>query len=64
MIFSFFVAVTVTPWLMLKVAGNAPPAAHGDHAGGGALGRAYAAVARPVLRTKAASWTLPWWSAR
>ena len=58
MIFSFFVAVTVTPWLMLKVAGNARPAAHGDHAGGGALGRAYAAVARPVLRTKAASWTL------
>jgi multidrug efflux pump subunit AcrB len=56
MIFSFFVAVTVTPWLMLKTAGRAP-AAHRDTAHGGALGRAYAAVARPVLRSKARSWT-------
>ncbi|BBE72812.1 efflux RND transporter permease subunit [Oharaeibacter diazotrophicus] len=57
MIFSFFVAVIVTPWLMLKVAGRAP--LHGDHDGhahGGVLGRAYAAVARPVLSSKAASW--------
>jgi multidrug efflux pump subunit AcrB len=58
MTFSFFVAVTVTPWLMLKVAGRAPAPAHGDHGEGGALGRAYAAVARPILRTKAASWAL------
>jgi multidrug efflux pump subunit AcrB len=56
MIFSFFVAVTVTPWLMLKVAGRAPVAAHDHHAEGGKLGRIYAAVARPVLRTKARSW--------
>ena len=49
MIFSFFVAVTVTPWLMLNVAGRAPAAAHADHAEGGKLGRIYAAVARPIL---------------
>ncbi len=60
MIFSFFIAVTVTPWLMLKTAGRAPVVHHdGAHAGahGGALGRAFAAVARPVLRSKARSWT-------
>ena len=56
MIFSFFVAVTVTPWLMLKVAGGAPAAAHDAHAEGGALGRIYATVARPLLRSKARSW--------
>ncbi|MBB5221870.1 multidrug efflux pump subunit AcrB [Amaricoccus macauensis] len=57
MIFSFFVAVTVTPWLMLKVAGRAPAAHHdGAHGTGGVLGRAYAAVARPLLATKARSW--------
>jgi multidrug efflux pump subunit AcrB len=58
MIFSFFVAVTVTPWLMLKIAGKAPVHAHGggghDHVGG--LGRAYVAVARPILASKARSW--------
>ncbi len=57
MIFSFFVAVTVTPWLMLKVAGRAASTSHAKgHAGGGALGRAYAAVARPLLASKARSW--------
>jgi multidrug efflux pump subunit AcrB len=56
MIFSFFVAVIVTPWLMLKVAGKAS-VHNGDHAhGGGALGRAYSAVARPILSSKTTSW--------
>ena len=52
MIFSFFVAVIITPWLMLKIAGNAP--LHHDEAGGhgGRLGRIYTAVARPVLKTR------------
>lgn len=52
MIFSFFIAVMVTPWLMLKISGNAP--LHGgEHAEtGGLLGRSFAAVARPVLKTK------------
>ncbi len=55
MIFSFFVAVIITPWLMVKIAGRAK-LAHGDHAAaGGALGRAYAAVARPVLHSRGRS---------
>jgi multidrug efflux pump subunit AcrB len=57
MIFSFFVAVIITPWLMVKVAGRAPMAAHGhdDVYGGhpgGVLGRLYGRVARPLLATK------------
>jgi multidrug efflux pump subunit AcrB len=56
MIFSFFVAVIITPWLMMKIAGNAP--LHHDEGGfpGGRLGRAYAAVARPLLKGKGRSW--------
>ncbi|AVO38254.1 efflux RND transporter permease subunit [Pukyongiella litopenaei] len=57
MIFSFFVAVMVTPWLMIKIAGRAPMTGHADAAhGGGALGRAYAMVARPLLASKARGW--------
>jgi multidrug efflux pump subunit AcrB len=55
MIFSFFVAVTVTPWLMLKLAGNKPLHAHAEPAAGGTLGRLYAAVARPILKTRGRS---------
>lgn len=57
MIFSFFVAVMVTPWLMLKIVGRAPVHADVGHAGGGMLGRVYTAVARPILSSKTASWT-------
>ena len=58
MIFSFFVAVIITPWLMVKIAGRADMKAHGhDDAYGGHHGgwleRAYAATARPLLRSKA-----------
>ncbi len=61
MVFSFFVAVMITPWLMLKF-GKAHGAAHGvDHGGhdedGGILGRAYRVVARPILASKARAWT-------
>ncbi|MBT25338.1 MAG: hypothetical protein CML60_02885 [Rhodobacteraceae bacterium] len=58
MIFSFFVAVMITPWLMLKVASKAPTHAEGsEHGGhdGGVMGRAYAAIARPVLKSKGIS---------
>ena len=57
MIFSFFVAVIITPWLMVKIAGRAdmPELAgddvHGGHHGGWLAG-AYTAVARPLLATK------------
>lgn len=51
MIFSFFVAVIITPWLMVKIAGRAPlHHAEGDH--GGRLGRLYTRVARPILASK------------
>jgi len=62
MIFSFFVAVIITPWLMVKVAGRARMAGHahddtfGGHPGG-RLGRIYAAVARPILASKARALT-------
>jgi multidrug efflux pump subunit AcrB len=57
MLFSFFVAVIVTPWLMLRVAGQAANSADGAH-GEGALGRAYRAVAAPILRTRGRSLAL------
>ncbi|MGB3271628.1 MAG: efflux RND transporter permease subunit [Xanthobacteraceae bacterium] len=57
MLFSFFVAVILTPWLMVRFGGGAHAAAHGgDAARGGWLGRAYVAVAAPILRTKARAW--------
>jgi multidrug efflux pump subunit AcrB len=61
MLFSFFVAVIIAPWLMLRLA----PAAAGGHAGHtgqgaqhgeGWLGRIYRAVARPVIRTRRSAW--------
>jgi multidrug efflux pump subunit AcrB len=56
MLFSFFVAVILTPWLMMKFGGREASAhGHGD-AGGGWLGRAYVAVARPILKSKARAW--------
>ncbi|MFZ7092556.1 efflux RND transporter permease subunit [Primorskyibacter sp. 2E233] len=55
MIFSFFVAVMITPWLMIKIAGRAD--LHHEEEGhgvpGGRLGRMYAALARPLLKSKA-----------
>ncbi|MGA0541100.1 efflux RND transporter permease subunit [Neotabrizicola sp. VNH66] len=58
MIFSFFVAVIITPWLMVKIAGRAEMPGHAAEHGpaGGRLGRVYAAVARPVLRSKGTAW--------
>lgn len=57
MIFSFFVAVVITPWLMLKIAGSAHAAHHSDDGThpGGRLGRLYAVIARPLLRSKGRS---------
>jgi len=57
MIFSFFVAVMITPWLMLKIAGRAE--LHHDEEGafpGGTLGKFYASIARPVLASKKVAW--------
>jgi multidrug efflux pump subunit AcrB len=53
MLFSFGVAVTVTPWLLLKIAGRR--AARQEHGEGhshdiGALGRLYMKIAGPLLK--------------
>ncbi len=50
MLFSFFVAVTVTPWLLLRFAGRKAAAIGGGHHGIGAMGRFYVAVAIPLLK--------------
>ncbi len=59
MVLSFFVAVMVTPWLMLRLAGHGGVgAAHGgghEHDGGW-LGRAYMRAAGPVLATRGRAW--------
>ncbi|MEC9343888.1 MAG: efflux RND transporter permease subunit, partial [Pseudomonadota bacterium] len=55
MIFSFFVAVVVTPWLMLRTAGKTAGDAHHQAEDGGMLGRVFTMAARPVLRSKARS---------
>ena len=54
MVFSFFVAVMVTPWLMMKFGkadGHGGDHGH-DASDGGALGRAYRKVARPILSSR------------
>jgi multidrug efflux pump subunit AcrB len=53
MLFSFVVAVTVTPWLLLRLAGrrHARGPEGADHSHDiGALGRLYTALARPLLQ--------------
>lgn len=55
MIFSFFVAVTLTPWLMLRI-GKADGSGHHDETHIGPLGRAYMATAKPLLRSRRRSW--------
>ncbi|NIY78096.1 efflux RND transporter permease subunit [Celeribacter sp. HF31] len=60
MIFSFFVAVMITPWLMMKIAGRAELHHDGDHGEGeipgGKLGKLYTRIARPILHTKGHAW--------
>ena len=57
MLFSFFVAVVVTPWLMIKLRRRDMAAAgHGDATGGGVLGRFYRRVAVPLLTGRRRSW--------
>ncbi|WP_372396669.1 efflux RND transporter permease subunit [Azospirillum sp. HJ39] len=63
MLFSFFVAMVLTPWLMVKlrpgethVGGHGTGHGNGEHGHGGVLGRMYLAVARPVIRSKRTAW--------
>ncbi|MBL8572520.1 MAG: efflux RND transporter permease subunit [Hyphomicrobiaceae bacterium] len=63
MVFSFFVAVMLTPWLMVKLASKAV-AGHGDaggeaaaHAHGeGGLGKLYRRIAAPIVASRRAAW--------
>lgn len=55
MLFSFFVAVMLTPWLMMKLGAAHRSGGH-ESAGGGRLGRLYVAVSRPVLATRRRAW--------
>ena len=51
MLFSFFIAVTITPWLLMRIAGSdANGAAVGHTHDGGRLGRLYRSIARPLLK--------------
>ncbi|GHF03595.1 multidrug transporter AcrB [Aliiroseovarius zhejiangensis] len=53
MIFSFFVAVILTPWLMLKIAGRGGSETNGhDHESEGVLGRMFRRVAAPVIASR------------
>ena len=57
MLFSFFVAMVVAPWLMLRLApkegaAGAPHATHDE----GVLGRIYRRFATPIVRSKRSSW--------
>ena len=61
MIFSFFVAMVLTPWLMKVIAGGKPDKPGDDaqaHESEGPLGRLYRRVAAPVIATRARAWTL------
>ena len=58
MLLSFFVAMVIAPWLMLRLHREGAPlhehqAAHGEDL----LGRWYRRVATPVLRTRRMAWT-------
>ncbi len=57
MLFSFFVAMVIAPWLMLKLhRGGDASQPHGASHDEGWLGRLYRKVAAPVIRTRRSSW--------
>jgi multidrug efflux pump subunit AcrB len=58
MLFSFFVAVVVAPWLMLRLAPRGTDAATGHDAqhGEGRLGGLYRRLAAPVIRSRRSAW--------
>uniref|UniRef100_UPI002630843D efflux RND transporter permease subunit n=1 Tax=Rhodoblastus sp. TaxID=1962975 RepID=UPI002630843D len=55
MVFSFFVAVILTPWLMIKIAGKTK-IVHHEASEGGVLGGLYRRAAEPLLRTRRSAW--------
>jgi multidrug efflux pump subunit AcrB len=57
MVFSFFVAVVIAPWLMVRFARRATGAGHGHGASEDRLGLLYRRAAAPVIATRASAWT-------
>jgi multidrug efflux pump subunit AcrB len=57
MVFSFFVAVVIAPWLMVRLARKTIAAGHGHgHDGEDRLGRLYRRVAGPVIASRRNAW--------
>ena len=56
MVFSFFVAVVIAPWLMVRFARKTLAAAGGHGHGEGRLSRLYRRVAGPVIATRRNAW--------
>ncbi|WP_340692449.1 efflux RND transporter permease subunit [Hyphomonas sp.] len=58
MLFSFFVAVGIAPWLLMRIAGGVKVAAHaGGHDGAdNRIGRFYRRVAGPIVASRRNSW--------
>ncbi|UTP41116.1 efflux RND transporter permease subunit [Phenylobacterium sp. LH3H17] len=56
MVFSFFVAVVIAPWLMVRFARKSLAQGHGADTHGGRLGRAYRALAGRVIATRRSAW--------
>jgi len=58
MLFSFFVAMVIAPWLMLRLHPEGKPVhGHEPTHGEGALGRLYRRFATPIVRTRRNAWT-------
>ncbi|MDO1559549.1 efflux RND transporter permease subunit [Brevundimonas sp. 2R-24] len=56
MVFSFFVAVVLAPWLMIRLARRALAAGHGHAEGEGRIGRLYRSWAGKIIRTRRSAW--------
>ncbi|WP_300576143.1 efflux RND transporter permease subunit [Phenylobacterium sp.] len=58
MVFSFFVAVVIAPWLMVRFARQtlAEGSGHGHDEGGGRLGGVYRALAGRVIASRRSAW--------
>nr|WP_241764687.1 efflux RND transporter permease subunit [Hyphomonas johnsonii] len=57
MAFSFFVAVGIAPWLIMKIAGGAKATSHSGHAKETRISRFYRRVAAPVVASRRSAWT-------
>jgi multidrug efflux pump subunit AcrB len=61
MVFSFFVAVVIAPWLMIRFARKTLEGGHGHAEDGGKLGVAYARVAHRIIDTQKSAKTFLIW---